>query len=40
MCKGPEVGMKLVCCNHRKEIYFDWRRVSKGWIIEMRAERG
>lgn len=41
MCKGPEVGMKLVCCNNRKKIQFGWSRVSEGQVVgdEDRGDR-
>lgn len=32
MCKGPEVEMRLVCCNNRKKVQFGWSRVSEGLV--------
>ena len=34
MCKGPEVGMRLICCNNRKKIQFGWSAVIEGQVLE------
>lgn len=40
MCKGPRVGMRLVCCDNRKKVQFSKSRVSEGQVEgQVRTER-
>lgn len=34
MCKGPEVGLRLVCCNTRKKIQFGRSAEIEGQVLE------